>query len=252
MNEELAPQDARQALQRLEASSIEATPSPDQMLWAIVKGGVTAENVGAFEQLVKLSEHMEDRKAAKSASRCLRELQADAKHIAATKAVPDKQGNVKYRYAPYEEIMAQAQPLLTKHGFSARFSQKMEADRVTVTCVLMHDDGHSFTNDFTVRVGSGPPNASAPQADAGAGTTAQREAFCDALNIVRSHDADARLEGSPEAITPEQAADLERRVIQTNSDRAAFLKFAGAASFAEVKAGSYDKLDGLLARKERK
>lgn len=241
--------DAKQALQRLDEMTAPA-PSPDQMLWAIVKGGVTSENVGAFEQLVKLSEHMEDRKAARSASRCLRELQSEAKAIAATRAVPDRNGGVRYKYVPYEDLMVLAQPLLTKHCFSVRFSQRMEADRTTVVCVLTHDDGHAFTNEFTVRTGSGPPGATTTQADSSAGTVAQREAFCDALNIVRCRDDDARMDG--DVITPEQSDELERRVAETNSDVKAFLKLAGAETFATIKTAKYSILDELLARKERR
>jgi hypothetical protein len=225
-------------------------PTPADMLQAVIQGGVTQENVAAVKEIVGLYERMEDRRAAKTASQALRELQTEAKSIAGTKGVPDKQGNIKYKYAPYEEIMAKAQPLLTKYGFSVRFSQKMESDRTTVTCILTHDDGHAFTNEFTVRVGSGPPNATAPQADAGAGTTAQREAFCDALNIVRCRDDDAHLVGAP--ITKDQADELERRVHETNSDKAAFLKLAGAATFAEIGSVKYEMLDQLLQRKEKR
>lgn len=242
--------DVKQALQKLDAEVPAKTPSPEQMLWAIVERGVSADNVGAFEQLVKLSEHMEDRKAAKSAARSLRELQAEAKGIPATQIVPDRNGGVRYKYVPYETLMAQAQPLLTKHGFSVRFSQRMEGDRTTVICVLTHDDGHSFTNEFTVRTGSGPPGATTTQADSSAGTVAQREAFCDALNIVRTKDDDARQEGA--FITKEQADELERRVAETNSDKVAFLKLAGAASYTEIRAAKYEILDELLAKKERR
>ncbi len=243
--------DAKQALEVLDPVQPppQIAPSPASMLQAIVERGVTAENVGAFEQLVKLYEHMEDRRAAKSASQSLRELQTDAKAIVATKSVPDRNGGVRYKYSPYEDIMAQAQPLLTKHRFSVRFSQRMETDRETVICTLTHDDGHSFQNEFTVRVGSGPPGATATQADSSAGTVAQREAFCDALNIVRRVDNDARLEGAK--LTQEQADELERRVTESNSDKAAFLKFAGAADFAGIPAAKYAILDEQLRRKER-
>lgn len=242
---------AKQALQRLDAEvpAIQP-PTPLQMLGAIVERGVTAENVGAFEQLVKLTEHMEDRKAAKSASQALRGLQGEAKAIVATKTVPDRSGGVRYKYAPYEEIMAQVQPLLGKYGFSVRFSQRMEQDRLTAVCILNHDDGAVFTNEFTVRIGSGPPQATATQADSSAGTVAQREALCDALNIVRTRDDDARNEGA--TITPDQADELERRVAETNSDRVAFLKLAGASKFSEIKSGKYEILDELLAKKERR
>lgn len=224
-------------------------PDVADMLHAVITKGVTAENVNAVKEIVALYERMEDRKSAKSASQALREMQAEAKAIIANKVVPDKHGGCRYKYAPYEEIMAQAQPLLTKHGFSVRFSQRMDADRLTSVCTLTHDDGHSFTNEFTVRVGSGPPGATTTQADSSAGTTAQREAFCDALNVVRRVDDNAASIGGK--ITQQQADELERRVAETNSNRAAFFRVAGAESFADIAATKYEILDNLLAEKER-
>lgn len=242
--------DAKQAVQRLDAEvPARREPVVADMLQAVIEKGVTAENVNAVKEIVMLYERMEDRKSARSASQALREMQAEAKQIVAMQAVPGRNGEVRYKYAKYEQIMAQAQPLLTKYGFSVRFSQRLEADRETVSCVLTHDDGHAFTNEFTVRIGSGPPGATTTQADSSAGTVAQREAFCDALNIVRRQEDDAGMMGGK--ITPEQADELERRVSETNSDRAAFLKLASSETFADIAATKYEILDSLLSRKER-
>lgn len=244
--------DENQQLTRMDsAPPAISTPEPSvaEILRGIMQGGVTAENVSAVKEVVALYERMEDRKSARTSSQALRGLQAKAKSIVATRAVPDKSGGVKYKYVPYEDIMAQAQPLLNEFGFSVRYSQKMEIDRETVVCMLMHDSGHVFTNEFTVRVGSGPPGATATQADSSAGTVAQREAFCDALNIVRRRDDDARLEGGP--VTQEQAEELERRLAEVNGNKAAFLKLAGAQKFSEIPAGKYGMLDEMLQRKER-
>lgn len=243
--------DAKQAIQRLDAEvPTRREPQVAEMLQAVIEKGVTAENVNALKEIVSLYERMEDRKSAKSASQALREMQAEAKQIVAMQAVPGRNGETRYRYAKYEQIMAQAQPLLTKYGFSVRFSQRLDADRETVSCILTHDDGHAFTNEFTVRIGSGPPGATTTQADSSAGTVAQREAFCDALNIVRRQDDDAGMVGGK--ITKDQANELERRVAETNSDRAAFLKFAGSDTFADIAASKYDILDEQLAKKERR
>lgn len=242
--------DAKQAIQRLEAEApVRREPQVADMLQAVIEKGVTAENVNAVKEIVALYERMEDRKSAKSASQALREMQAEAKQIVAMQAVPGRNNEVRYRYAKYEQIMEQAQPLLTKYGFSVRFSQKLESDRETVSCILTHDDGHAFINEFTVRIGSGPPGATTTQADSSAGTVAQREAFCDALNIVRRQDDDARMVGAK--ITAQQADELERRVAETNSNKDAFFRVAGAETFADIAATKYEILDNLLAEKER-
>ena len=95
------------------------------------------------------------------------------------------------------------------------------------------------------------------QADLKAGTTAARKAFQLALNIVirqdclSEEDVDASLIGSG-VVTAQQADELSRRVAETNSDRAAFLRFAGnVKAFKDIPASCYERCDAMLSRKER-
>ncbi len=69
------------------------------------------------------------------------------------------------------------------------------------------------------------------------------------LSLISKMDNDARLEGG--SVTSEQAFELERRVAETNSNKEAFLKFAGARTFAEIPAVKYSILDDQLSRKEK-
>ena len=65
-------------------------------------------------------------------------------------------------------------------------------------------------------------------------------------------DNDASLLGNmSEFVTAAQADELERRAQETNSNIPAFLKFAGAAKFSEIRASKYDELDALLRKKEQ-
>lgn len=230
-------------------------PSVGEMMQTMLTNGITQQNVAAFTELVKLKEHMEDRKEARDSLRAFNmaftKLQRAIPNIRADRVVPDGKGGTLYRYSSYEEIMAQVQPLLTEHGFSVRFSQSMETDRVTMTCHLMHEGGHSVTNDYTVRSGRGAPGMNETKCDSSASTVGQREALCDALNIIRrNRDEDPRMQGGK--VTQEQADELEHRAQLTNSDIPAFLKLAGAEKFSEIAAVKFDMLSELLARKERK
>lgn len=239
-----------------------AAPSPAEMMRDMIKSGVTSENVAAFAELVKLSEHMEDRTAERDFNAAFVALQREMPRVQATKPVPNNDGTVRYRFAPYEEIMEQVQPYLFKHGFTVSFSTRYEEGRLIKTCILAHSNGHSRSNDFAVRIGSGPPKATETQADGAAGTYAKRFALCDALNIVvRGIDNDAANEGGK--ITKEQAAALRKRVAETASDEGAFLKYAkspvadGASEADIVKAYEsipetmFGTLDVTLRRKER-
>lgn len=239
--------DAVTAIERIPARP----PAPGELMQAMIERGVTSENVAAFKELVILSEHMEDRNAERAFASAFVELQAEMPKVQATKPVPNNDGGVRYRFAPFEDIMAQVGPMLLKHGFTISFSNRFDGDRMIQSCTLQHRGGHKRSNDFAVRVGQGPPKATVSQADGAAATYAKRFALCDALNIVVSHlDNDARIEGG--TVTPEQAEELEHRAKMTNSDIARFLKVAGANSFAQIPAVKYSVLDDYLSQKERK
>jgi hypothetical protein len=242
-----------QELQRIPENTEVARPAPDvgDMLRTVVEKGITTENVAAFEKLVGLYERMESRKAEQHYSAAFVALQSDMPKVNATKTVPDKQGGVRYKFAPLEEIIRQIGPSLKQHGFTFSFSERFENGRMIETCTITHVGGHHRSNEFSVRVGSGPPGCNETQADGAAGQYARRYALCDALGIVIEHiDQDARAEGA--CITKAQADELARRVNETETDRAAFLKFAGAASFTEISSVKYDMLDQLLSKKERR
>ena len=238
-------------LARVESGALarpQEAPSVGQMLAAVIEKGVTSENVAAIEKLVGLYERMEDRNAEKAFAASFVELQHEMRGVRATKPVPGNDGMVRYKFAPFEDIMAEVGPRLKAHGFTVTFSTDFAEGRLIKSCTLQHVGGHSKTNKFAVRIGSGPPKATETQADGAASTYAKRFALCDALNILIEKDSDARAEGGP--VTADQAFELERRVKETNSDVAAFLRVAGAAKFAEIASTKYPMLDSLLAKKE--
>lgn len=252
-----APKDAKQALQRLDAQvpTQVAAPSVAGMLQAVIDKGVTAENVAAVEQIVKLYEHMQEKDAEKLFAQSFNALQTEIKSVKAMKAVPNNDGTVRYRFAPYEDIMEQVRPMLEKHGFTVTFSTDYAEGRLIKHCTLQHIGGHSKTNKFAVRIGQGPPKATESQADGAASTYAKRFALCDALNITIETDSDARAEGAP--IEPALAEELHRRVSETNSNPQAFLKFCGVvgtgamADFLKIPASRYEAADEMLTRKEK-
>lgn len=227
-------------------------PSTGEMMQVMLQAGITAENAAAFKELVLLEEHREDRKAKKSFAAAFIALQREIPTIKATRVIPDRNGNMRSSFAPFEEIDAQAGPICLKHGFVYSFSEgPSQPGKITKICTLLHESGHERSNPYSVRIGQGPPGCSESQADGSAHSYAKRGALCDALNIVVSGiDNDARNEGAP--ITAEQADELERRVKLINANVPAFLKFAGnATSFATIPSIMYPLLDTFLKGKEK-
>ena len=224
-------------------------PSIGEMLQVFIEKGITSENVTAFERLVALKERMDERHAERDFAHAFAALQSDLGPMRATKIVPDRQGNQRYTYLPYETIMEQVRPLLDKHGFSVSFSTEFKEGRIVQTCTLQHIKGHHRDYQAYVRVGQGPFGATETQADGAAMTYAKRYALCNALNIIVEHDTDARKEGAP--ISSEQAQYLRELVKETKSDEGKFLKFAGASTYEEIGSERYDALARELHRKQQ-
>jgi hypothetical protein len=244
-----------------------ATPAPSQlpaeispqmpvasMLEAAIKGGVTAENVAVVERLTALYERMQAKDAENKFTAAFVALQSEMPRITADKTVPDKYGNLKYKFAPYESIMDAVRPLLQKHGFTVTFSMSYSEGRVIQRCTLQHIAGHSRTNEFAARIGNGPPGSSEAQGDGAASTYAKRFAFCNALNITIESDSDGKndIRNDGEVIPDDKVQYLRERVKETGFHEGSFLKLAGVNSYEEIRQGSYEVLTRALDMKARK
>lgn len=224
------------------------------MLQTMIDKGVTGESVSALEKLIELHERMEIRQGEKDFAAAFVQLQSEMVNVKAEKIVPDKQGNKKFAFAPYEDIMKAVAPLLTKHGFTVTFTMRFSEGRIIAVCTLMHTGGHSRTNEFCVRIGSGPPGCNESQADGAASTYAKRFALCNCLNISISHvDADdAKVEGT--FISAKEAANLRDWAEAVGADTEKFLIFAGVGpdgKFEQIRTARLTMLHEFLQKKER-
>jgi hypothetical protein len=236
-----------------ELATTQPQASTVDLIRAVIDSGINAESVGVVERLVALREREQALAAEREFAAAFAKLQADMPQIVASKAVPDNSGAVRYTYAPYEEIMTKARATLTECGFGITFDTSIADGRVTVTCTLIHSSGHSRSNKFQCRIGSGPPKASEAQGDGAATTYAKRFALCAALNIVvEQDDSDARNEGDLTTITREQAADLRLRCEETTTDMQKFCTWLGVTSFDDIKAKDWERADAKLKERAKK
>jgi len=222
------------------------------ILSSAVQGGITKDNVEVVERLIALQKEMRADEDRRDFARALANLQSECQPVSASKAVPNKDGTVRYKYAPFEGIMKEVSPLLARNGFSVTFDTAIGDGRVTVTCTLMHTSGHAQSNKFACRIGQGPPMSSDAQGDGAATTYAKRFALCAALNIVVEQDTDgaddARNVG--EVIDWKDAVELKERVHNCGADVKAFLAYAGAKTFEEIQKNRLEALHKMLCKKE--
>ncbi len=238
-------------MQLVEAKPMEfqQEPSVAMMLQKVIDGGITADNVSALESLVGLYDRMQAKNAEREFNQAFARLQSELSSVSATRQVPNKDGSVRYRFAPYEDIMETVKPALIANGFAISFTTRFQdGGRIVSICTLRHVGGFSQSNEFAVRIGGGPPGSTETQADGAAKTYAKRGALCDALNIVVEHDDDARMIGQPLGLGLGEV--LEQRVKAVGADVEAFLKYAGASRFDLISDDRMPMLDELLKRKE--
>lgn len=224
-------------------------PSTLSLIEGVLQSGLTPESVSVVERLVSLKERQDKMTAERAFASAFAKLQADMPPIEAGKAVNNRDGTPRYKYAPIQDIMAQARGVLTANGFAITFDTEVKDDkRIEVTCTLIHIGGHSRSTKFACRIGGGPQGCSEAQADGAATTYAKRFALCAALNIVIEQDTDGA--DPNETITPAQAEALRERCVACNADIPRFVKFLKVEAFDQIKAKDFGKADAALRMKE--
>lgn len=206
-----------------------------------------AIDIDKMERLLAMAERMEERNAVQQFNSAFSAMQKDLPVIVAETVIPNRG-----KYARFEDVMRQIQPMLTSHGFAVSFNQDADEKRIKVTCNLHHIGGHSEANTFAVRLGGRADSDT--QADCKASTTAKRNALLQALNIVIRQDVfqdedEAHNEGGE--ITQQQADELRELCDEVNADRKKFLEYAGAAHFEAIPSCRLSELTEILNRKRK-
>jgi hypothetical protein len=128
-----------------------------------------------------------------------------------------------YRYAPLDDIVAQVQPLLLKHGFSFTVTSQVEQGWVKALCKITHRDGHSDCSEFKCPVDMRNPMMNDPQRYAGSLTFCKRYAFCNAFGILTG-DEDRDGHGEPvkpsgPAVVSVESAPKHNKIVQATKEQ---------------------------------
>lgn len=192
-----------------------------------------AIQVEKMERLFDLSERAQKTRAKACFAADLALLQPKLPSIARSGAIvvpARKDGDADRRtpYARLEDIMDEIRAPLAEHGFAITFRVAATPDnRINVTGVLMHRDGHTEETTFPLpHDSSGAKNN--VQAIGSSITYGRRYTLLSLLNIT-SHapqdaDDDGKAAGVGDTIDADQIAYLEQLIQDTQSVRAAFLK----------------------------
>lgn len=225
------------------------------LLRQIVEAGVTADAAGAVKELVLLAEHRADRDAKQQWLTAFSRVRAQMKTINAVKGIPaklkDKQlvADIKWFYAPLEDLQDAVEPILEIENMTMRFDSRRDGNICTGVCIISHIGGHEERAECAVNV------AGAEGADLGAMKKAKRGAMTAILGIKTRHLGEGA-EMLGDYISQDQADALQRRAEALGDEMSErfkrYVQKTGADDYSKIRQGKYASMDEALTKAEKK
>ena len=157
-----------------------------------------------------------------------------------------------FRYARWEEVCQQIESVLAKHGLILTFTtEQPAADRVSITGVLSHRDGHSERAQMALGcdASGGKNNAQGWGSSISYG---KRYTSFALLNLVGHDDKDTDAATPPaETISDDQQIELRDLLIATESDEALFCKYFGIAKLADLPVKEVERAKTAISKKRK-
>lgn len=180
--------------------------SPMNLLALAIKQGIP------LGELVAMNEKWEAKQAKQAFDAAMAAFQTECPTIyKTTPGGTTKSGTVAYKFASFEDILAQVKPLLQKHGFSFQLGTDVESKDgwVIARCKVTHSQGHCDTTEAKFPLGTKTDIMSQTQVYAAALTFASRRCFQNAFGIITaSEDMDGRLSEKKRDLGPSKIGNM--------------------------------------------
>lgn len=222
--------------------------TPMHMLQLAVERGT---DIAQLEKLMELQERWEASQARKAFDAAISAAKAKIKPILKNREVDftSQKGRTNYVYEDLAQIATEVDPILAECGLSYRYRSKQEAQRLSVTCVVSHRDGHSEETTLTAN-NDESGNKNTIQAIGSAATYLQRYTLKLALGLSASKDDDGKKAGA-ELVSDEQAAAIQSLMTEVGGDAKAFLSYFGVELIADLPAKDYQRAMAALKKRQR-
>ena len=160
--------------------------SAEQLISQAIANNVSVDTI---ERLLAMRRELQTEFAKKEYDKAMSGFQAKCPIIKKTRQVKNKDGSVRYNFAPIEAIVEQVKDILQEFGFSYSINAKTVDSAMVIYCKVTHLAGHSETSEFSVPIDNSAFMNEA-QKVASASTFAKRYAFCNAFGILTGEDDD--------------------------------------------------------------
>ncbi|GGA81861.1 hypothetical protein GCM10011385_40110 [Nitratireductor aestuarii] len=223
-----------------------AEMTPMQMAYQLIQSGADFQSV---REMMALSKEL----AADQAKRAFDAAVAAAKSEIGP-VIKNAKGHNSKAYANFAAYASAVDPVLSEHGLSYRFRTEQN-DKITVTCVLSHKDGHSEENSI-----SGPAdtsgNKTAIQAIGSTLTYLQRYTLIQSLGLASAEDDDGQSHGKSAeelaTVSEEQLETLRDLIAKTGSDIEKFCAYFKIDALPELRASRFEEAMQSLRKKAAK
>jgi len=204
--------------------------SPASMMIAALNKGVDLEKLEKFMDLQLKFEENEARKLFFEAVSAFKENPPEV--------LKDKENTqFKSRYTTLGNLLKTVNPALGKQGLSTSFDIDQSEKTITVSCILSHRQGHSEKVTMSAPPDTSGGNSKNPIQQIKSTITYLRSATFEAVTGLAATDATLDDDGNSSGIqyiTENQAAEINKTILDKNIDDVKFLKF--------MKVDSVDKI----------
>lgn len=204
-------------------------------------------DIDKMERLLKMHGEAVARQARQAYSAALAAMQQELPVIQERGAIKIGTGPAQ-KYALWEDINEAIKPILAKHGFALSFRTGRNGDRIMVTGILSHRDGHAEETTMELPADqSGSKNA--VQAIGSSTSYGKRYTASALLNLTsRGEDDDGR---STARITEEQVMELRDLAEAVEADMGRFLRYLGIEKLSDLPATKHAAAVEALNAKRR-
>lgn len=208
-------------------------------------------DIDKMERLMAMQERMVAQRAQAAFASAFAQMQMELPSIAER-----GKGHGNITYATWEDINDAVKPVLAKHGFGLRFEVGRAGERLSITGVLMHREGHSERTMMELPADtSGSKNA--VQAVGSSTSYGKRYVASALLNLTsrlpEDRDDDGQRGGGAASISDQEAMDLRDLVDAVGADVAKFCRHMKINSLAELPASRLSEAQRALeAKRTRK
>lgn len=237
---------ARELTATIESNAVTMTDrapiTPMEMLNTALTRGA---DVAILERLMALEERYQTNQARKAFDAAIADAKGEIGPI-----VRNARGHNDKRYADFSAIASTVDPILTKYGLTYRFRTE-QSDKIHVTCILSHKDGHSETTTL-----AGPSdtsgNKNAIQAIGSTLTYLQRYSLIQMLGLATSNDDDGKSASEGGSVSDDQLMRLRDMIEAVEADEQKFARHMKVERLPELPASKFDDAMKALTEFGRK